>query len=188
MTPPDPTFAAFVAAQPAGTSDADVATAANVPTLTPRTSWVTFATLCSAPVGGFAKAAGFRAEITAAAASQPAAAAVLALLDGVGFNPADPQAAAEAAGMVALASGTITQADAQTALYTTSYAGGGTGQYVAADVTAARAWNLRQSQVAKIAGGIANDVMAPYADPSVPMAAAGLAQQFAAVVVAAGVA
>ena len=187
-TPPNPALLAFASAQPASMADADVAAAANVATYTPRVDridWTSIGnTLGVAAVGVSGAVDAMKASSTSATAAEGAY--VDKVLSGSGFDATSTTALALVQQFVA--AGVLTADQANVVLNTVTYAAGGTGQYAAADVTAARAWNARQAAVAQITGGTVNDVMAPYADPAVPMTAAGLLQQFAAVVAAAGVA
>ena len=158
MTPPAPQLlAALSVPAVASLSDADAATAVNTPVYTPRTGTVTRATLNNAAVWGFAKTAAFTATIKAA--NNPSADNVLALLDGTGFDPADPQASGIAAGMVALGGGTIDAADATLALNTVSYPAG-SGTVAVADVTAARAYVAAQAQAAATRATVAQKLNA----------------------------
>jgi hypothetical protein len=127
----DPTIASL--------SDADAATALSAPILTPITTRITITTL--AGVWGLAKTAAclaaFQAVVAGGGTNGAEAAALLAMLNGPGFDATDPQVQALIPTFVGLANGAITTEDATNALNTTSYRCGGI--VAASDVTAARA-------------------------------------------------
>ena len=129
----------------AGLSDADAATLANapVPATVGRPAYITSQLLASHGVWGIATFATVRAamqaQIAAGGAAGAQAAALIALLDGQGINPADPQVAPVIAQFVTSGLITQAQADAVNAATTPTQLPLGPGVTVAAaDVTLAR--------------------------------------------------
>src|SRR4051812_13684714 len=119
----DPAALRQLLADPAvsGLSDAAAAAQLSIKTVTPKPARVTFASVCDSSLWGFAKASAFMAALAAVKAAGGAtgaqAGSLLSLLNGPGFNPADPQVPALLPGIVALSGGTITEADARAAVF-----------------------------------------------------------------------
>ncbi len=136
----------------AGLTDAAAAVQMNQPILTPKTGSITYASLASSAVWGPQAAMAFQQALKAASAANtalsPLATFIDTVLSGTGLNPADPAVPAEATALVT--AGLVTQAQANTALYTTSYAAG-VNTVAATDITAARAQlALQQAQQAVV--------------------------------------
>ena len=195
-TPPNPALLAFVSAQPASMADADVAAAANVATYTPRVDridWTSIGnTLGVAAVGVSGAVDAMKASSTSATAAEGAY--VDKVLSGSGFDATSTTALALVQQFVA--AGVLTADQANVVLNTVSYAAGGTGEYAAADVTTARAWNARQVAVAAYQQAattayatLVNGTLVAAIDPTAPMpTAASYEQAVAAAMAAAGVA
>lgn len=122
--------------------DADAAAAISAPVLTPKTGGITYKSAGASSSLGATKAITLRATLLATIASPAAPAQLVAacgyvhdLLSGPGFDASDPAVPTEAAMLIG--AGIISQPDANTLLYDTSYKAGGI--VTTGDVAAARA-------------------------------------------------
>lgn len=109
--------AAALRINPSATADS-----LNAPIRTARPHRVTMATISDTACWGFVKAAAFQAALKAS--GHPSADTLLGLLNGPGFSTSDPQIEAMIPNIVALADGTINEADAVLAIFATTYACG----------------------------------------------------------------